>query len=609
MSFQSVQAREKAASLETSDRADAARSLKPGSPIGALGARDQLRALQPTRPMGPRAAGAQAGTDAAPLQMLRGGAQNAVQMDELPDTRPINAALDIASMLKVIEAMKSDGIWDRLLGVIRGASVNGTRALDPAIADNVLLDALIFVEEHFQFGNGLTLDDLLNNPVAQRRIVGAMLVEAMPDFEIPAEEALVLPLPPAGSFGVVTRAVELTTLDGANAITLPAGTAVEVKGALDGQIRVMAHSGIEMEGTIDPTAFKVQPRLGKDSKTNKTHGHTYQEFVGELFIGNPSVNDVDQGGLGDCYLISAMGAVAAANPDVIRQAVKYNGDGTYSVTFQELQRDGRTFSPHVEVVDAYLPSRGGGRAAYGMNDKAFDPKDQALWPAIIEKAYAQWKGGYDAMGNGGLSSQAMQEITGVRSTREAMPREEDVIERFKSWQAAGKAVVCGTRDWMQQTNKTGLLNGNGDGPYTGTLTDEQDAPAHVVEGSVLIDSEKGKPRAARADAAGELKGPDVASGRVDFENGDTEVVYNTDRGPASAEELRATYRFQGNLDSSLTVYGDHAYMFSEVQGETLVFRNPWGPAARNQPKPLTASDFLRLFETIGVNAVIPQQPK
>ncbi len=35
-----------------------------------------------------------------------------------------------------------------------------------------------------------------------------------------------------------------------------------------------------------------------------------------------------------------------------------------------------------------------------------------LWFPLVEKAYAQWKGSYNAIGNGGLSSEVFEEVLG-----------------------------------------------------------------------------------------------------------------------------------------------------------------------------------------------------
>lgn len=48
----------------------------------------------------------------------------------------------------------------------------------------------------------------------------------------------------------------------------------------------------------------------------------------------PSVDDVSQGGLNDCYVFAACAAIVGANPDRIKQLIKDNGNGTFTITFK-----------------------------------------------------------------------------------------------------------------------------------------------------------------------------------------------------------------------------------------------------------------------------------
>ena len=53
-----------------------------------------------------------------------------------------------------------------------------------------------------------------------------------------------------------------------------------------------------------------------------------------LFSGSgPSYKDLEQGKLGDCYFLSALGSIADASPQAIENIFLDNGDGTYTVRF------------------------------------------------------------------------------------------------------------------------------------------------------------------------------------------------------------------------------------------------------------------------------------
>lgn len=91
--------------------------------------------------------------------------------------------------------------------------------------------------------------------------------------------------------------------------------------------------------------------------------------------------DVQQGALGDCWLITSMQSIASTNPELIEENVEDNGDGTYTVT---LYRDGE---PVEYVVRPEFPAHD------GDPQYADNPGDRELWPLLYEKAMAQHMGG------------------------------------------------------------------------------------------------------------------------------------------------------------------------------------------------------------------------
>jgi calpain family cysteine protease len=147
--------------------------------------------------------------------------------------------------------------------------------------------------------------------------------------------------------------------------------------------------------------------LGKHEDAGK-----YKEVKGTPFVGGPSPDDVNQGAIGDCYLLAALAAVAKANPKLIESMITDKGDGTYDVT---LYADKGWFSkdlqPVVVNVTGTFPMDSKGDPLYGHSG---DPTE--LWVMIIEKAYAKLKGGYKKI-VGGFGGPAMEAITGKPSIR------------------------------------------------------------------------------------------------------------------------------------------------------------------------------------------------
>jgi hypothetical protein len=166
-------------------------------------------------------------------------------------------------------------------------------------------------------------------------------------------------------------------------------------------------------------------------------------------------NDINQGGLGDCYLLSSLGAIALQNRSVIENAIRDNGDGTYTVTFHEpsnapfwkLWADDYN-RVEITVSNEFATDANGAPAFARFGDT------NELWPMIVEKAYAQWKGGYQQI-NGGVAGNAMEAITGQESTVVVGDMDlDDMAEAFED----GEAIVLSS---MPSADAKGPLYDNG----------------------------------------------------------------------------------------------------------------------------------------------------
>ena len=84
----------------------------------------------------------------------------------------------------------------------------------------------------------------------------------------------------------------------------------------------------------------------------------------DLYEGDPCGADINQDGVGDCYLMATMGAIAHANPQAIRDRINYHpATGEFDVTLW----DGRQWR-HIAVtqadIDANIAGRGGSGGLY-----------------------------------------------------------------------------------------------------------------------------------------------------------------------------------------------------------------------------------------------------
>jgi hypothetical protein len=135
-----------------------------------------------------------------------------------------------------------------------------------------------------------------------------------------------------------------------------------------------------------------------------------------------AINDVNQGGLGDCYFMAGLAAVSRMQPERVRGMIRDHGDGTFTVY---LWRHNDQFEEHtpgpdgsyeyvrtatsVRLDDAFPAGFGGGSPAYaefGDKETVDGQTRYELWPMLLEKAYAALKGGYAKI-DGGYASTPM----------------------------------------------------------------------------------------------------------------------------------------------------------------------------------------------------------
>ena len=122
---------------------------------------------------------------------------------------------------------------------------------------------------------------------------------------------------------------------------------------------------------------------------------TYQASTLPLFGagGTPSDLDVNQGYLGDCYFVSALGETALMDPSLIENMITNNGNGTYSVLFYvNGQADYVT-------VNSQLPAMSGNDWANGSTLEFSN--GPVSWVALVEKAFAELNGQTAAAQYGG----------------------------------------------------------------------------------------------------------------------------------------------------------------------------------------------------------------
>jgi hypothetical protein len=170
-------------------------------------------------------------------------------------------------------------------------------------------------------------------------------------------------------------------------------------------------------------------------KWDPVTGTLFAQGLGENGGADPS--DVDQMSIGDCGLQATLAALAKQNPGLLEKMVTTNANGSYTVTFYE---DGK---PVQIVVQPEVLKKPDGTPITGFGDIA-DGTSPELWAVVVEKAAAQWRGGYNDI-QGRWPGDWMDELTGQESER----TDADDVGSAGDIQArldAGQAVTLSTQD-------------------------------------------------------------------------------------------------------------------------------------------------------------------
>jgi hypothetical protein len=160
---------------------------------------------------------------------------------------------------------------------------------------------------------------------------------------------------------------------------------------------------------------------------------------------NPiSVTDINQGQLGDCFVLSPLGEESLFHSSTIMNMIHNNGNGTETVTLYEAKNGtlptfGTTSFKAVSVTvnntfSAQSVDNGATQDVFG--------NQKEIWPQVIEKAVATLDGGYNAIANGGYPFLAMEELTG--ETASYMSPAALTLAALQSYVSAGDLITMDT---------------------------------------------------------------------------------------------------------------------------------------------------------------------
>lgn len=201
----------------------------------------------------------------------------------------------------------------------------------------------------------------------------------------------------------------------------------------------------------DPTDLTRLQQFDDPIALEKHLEYDYTAGSGALFDGASdedalTYDDIEQGAIGDCYLVAALSAAAYADSDgSVRDGMvraQYDADGfvvSYAVRFYDAWGE-----PQDVLVDADLV-RKNGRPTYARSLDT-DSNGEEWVVSLFEKAYAKWHGGYQDIGDGGWAGDVMQAVTGSTANYRPIKHMSDrtVLSSIENAVADNRPVVAGT---------------------------------------------------------------------------------------------------------------------------------------------------------------------
>ena len=210
--------------------------------------------------------------------------------------------------------------------------------------------------------------------------------------------------------------------------------------------------------------------------------------------GGPHGSDIVQGGLGDCYLVSTLGQYADRQPDVIRDAIRYDDrNQTFSVGLYD--KAGHRTTVPVTQDDLRADRTYGDHQAGGVDGPTYwrgthaDNSVPPAWPAVLEVAYAKLHAASaadttaaDLKGiEGGWPRNAIQALTGRSDTREVQANQlRDANKAYDLINGSireGRPVLLATNP-MKDVPTDGLVRGE----YYGEGNRFNSGHTYTVEG-------------------------------------------------------------------------------------------------------------------------------
>lgn len=169
---------------------------------------------------------------------------------------------------------------------------------------------------------------------------------------------------------------------------------------------------------LSDAQFNESPIFGQPVPLDSSGEKVRQWTDKDLYPHDPTAADIHQDSIGDCYFDATAGAIANANPQWIKDRIRYDEKtGNFDVSLW----DGHQWK-HVPVTQDDINTD---IAQHGASWLDNGQPNAALWPSVLESAYAKMKYpdrslegalGDTGIGTGGYAQDAMEALTGNKGT-------------------------------------------------------------------------------------------------------------------------------------------------------------------------------------------------
>jgi hypothetical protein len=182
---------------------------------------------------------------------------------------------------------------------------------------------------------------------------------------------------------------------------------------------------------IDPSFPPIESSLWKKETDEECPFETlpiwrrpkdFMTGIPTLFEDSIDPNDINQGGLGDCWFLSSLAAIAE-NPALIKRLFitkEYNEEGIYKL---RICKNGEWITV---TIDDYIPCHFNGGPMFANN------KGDELWAILLEKAYAKIHGSYNQI-VAGFNCHGMMDLTGCPTQSFWFPEERNSYKKIKDY--------------------------------------------------------------------------------------------------------------------------------------------------------------------------------